>query len=97
MEKTRGVTKQMDELLKTDFPKTMEEIKQALLDAGSWEGELVETRRDGTQITVASNWTLWRDEDGTPRGWLQINSNVSQRKDAEYALRNFPDAFPLAG
>jgi PAS domain S-box-containing protein len=85
--KQEAVTKQMDELLKTDFPKTMEEIKQALLDAGSWEGELVETRRDGTQITVASNWTLWRDEDGTPRGWLQINSNVSQRKDAEYALR----------
>ena len=85
--KQEAVTRQMDELLKTEFPLPIGDIKQSLLDLGSWEGELAETKRDGTRITVASNWTLWRDEDGTPRGWLQINSNVSQRKEAEYALR----------
>jgi PAS domain S-box-containing protein len=85
--KQEAVAQRMDDLLKTEFPQPFDEIKQALLERGSWEGELVESKRDGSRITVASNWTLWRDEDGTPRGWLQINSNISQRKDAEYALR----------
>ncbi len=85
--KQEALAEPMSDLLKTEFPQPFDEIKGTLLEHGSWEGELVETNREGSRLTVASNWTLWRDEDGTPRGWLQINSNVSQRKEAEDALR----------
>src|SRR5699024_1703635 len=84
--KQEALAEPMSDLLKTEFPQPFDEIKGTLLEHGSWEGELVETNREGSRLTVASNWTLWRDEDGTPRGWLQINSNVSQRKEAEDAL-----------
>ncbi len=73
--------------LKTEYPLPIQELEHILLQEGKWEGELVHTRRDGSKVTVASRWTLWRDEEGTPQGWLQINSDISERKRAEELLR----------
>lgn len=73
--------------VRTEYPLPMSEIEQVLLRERRWEGELVHTRRDGTQVTVASRWTLWRDEQGQPQGWLQINTDITERKRAEELLR----------
>ncbi len=74
--------------LKTEYPQPLAEIEQSLLLEGRWQGELVHTRRDGNQVTVASRWTLWRDEEGKPQGWMQINTDISERKRAEELLRS---------
>ena len=52
-----------------------------------WEGELHQTRRDGSQITVESRWTALRDGKGNFSGWLEINKDVTARKRAEDAAR----------
>ena len=52
------------ELLKAVFPLPLEEIEAELLCSGRWEGELVKTHRDGTQLVVASRWSLKRDDRG---------------------------------
>src|SRR3989442_3833456 len=41
----------------------------------------------GPRNTAASRWTLWRDQNGTPVGWLQINTDITDRKRAEEDLR----------
>ena len=74
-------------LLQTTFPRPLEEIKDVLLRAGRWEGELVHTRRDGTQVTVASRWSLQRDAAGQPVGTLEINNDISERRAAEKAVQ----------
>jgi len=74
--------------VKTEYPLPLSQIEQMLLRERQWEGELVHTRRDGSKVTVASRWTLWRDEQGNPQGWLQINSDISERKRAEELLRS---------
>src|SRR5579872_3198475 len=71
-------------LLQTKFPVPLEEIE----NGDSWEGELIHTKRDGTQIVVASRWTTLRDESGKPLGWLEINTDISARKRAEKAARS---------
>ncbi|HXK24940.1 MAG TPA: PAS domain S-box protein, partial [Myxococcota bacterium] len=75
------------ELTQTIFPAPLEEINRALLATGRWEGELVHAKRDGTQIVVASRWSLERDEDGTPRAILETNNDITERKRADQALR----------
>jgi PAS domain S-box-containing protein len=75
------------DLLKTAFPLPLEQIKAEVMRTGRWEGELVHTRRDGTQIVVASRWALQRDERGEPVAVLEINNDISERRRAEEKIR----------
>ena len=74
-------------LLKTVFPAPIEELKAEIMRTGRWEGELRHTRKDGTQVVVASRWSLERDEQGAPLAILETNNDVTERKRAEEALR----------
>ena len=75
------------ELLHTQFPRSLADIKAELLNQGYWEGELIHTSQNGINFTVASRWALQRDKDGTPIKILEINNDISERKKVEEALR----------
>ncbi len=83
-EETTGKT--THDLLQTKFPAPLEEIMRVLLSTGRWEGELVHTKRDGTQIDVASRWSLQWDPNGRPTGTLETNNDITARKRMEEAL-----------
>lgn len=72
-------------LLKTRFPQPWAELEANLLAQGYWEGELVHTRSDGNTITVASRWVLQKDRAGNPVKILEINNDITDRKQAEEA------------
>jgi PAS domain S-box-containing protein len=76
-----------DELLRTRFPLPREEIQQRYIRDGHWEGELVHIKRDGSEVIVASRWTLQRDERGAPFATLETNNDITLRKRAEELLR----------
>src|SRR6267142_2072672 len=75
------------QLMQTNFPAPLKVINEELLDTGRWEGELVHTKRDGTQVRVASRWSLQRDEHGRPAAILETNNDITERKRAEAALQ----------
>jgi PAS domain S-box-containing protein len=82
-----AIGKVSHQLTQTIFPAPLEEINAELLGAGRWEGELVHTKRDGTQVVVASRWSLERDELGRPAAILETNNDITESKRAEEALR----------
>ena len=47
---------------------------------GEWAGELQQTTRDGKKVTVASRWTLLRDQGDQPRSILVMNTDVTSKK-----------------
>lgn len=51
--------------------------------SGRWAGELVQTRKDGMEITVASRWALRRDAAGTSNGILQVESDITEQRRAQ--------------
>lgn len=74
-------------LLKTEFPKALEEIRADLLSNGYWQGELLHTRRDGKRVNIESRWALQRDRDGRAAAILEINRDITERKQAQEKLR----------
>jgi PAS domain S-box-containing protein len=85
--KQEALGKEIDTLLQTQFPKSFSEIEAELLQQGHWEGELIQTKRDGTQIVVGSRWALQRAICGSPIEILKINRDITERKQAEEALQ----------
>jgi len=84
------------QLLRTLFPEPLDDINATLLRTDRWEGELIHTTRDGTQVVVASRWSLQRDERGNPSAILETNNDVTERKRAEEALRRSRDELQSA-
>jgi PAS domain S-box-containing protein len=74
-------------LLHTIFPKPLNEIQAECLQQGIWEGELQHTTRDGRYVIVQSRWTMQLDAFGKPCATLEINTDITARKQAEIALR----------
>jgi PAS domain S-box-containing protein len=83
----QALGKVVHDMLKTVFPSPLEEIEAEVRRTGRWEGELLHTKKDGTQVVVASRWSLQRDERGTPVAILETNNDITERKRAEEALR----------
>ena len=70
------------ELLATKYPAPQSEIEALALQDGRWEGELIQTRRDGSEITVASRWAVRTDTEGRPFQILLINNDITEQKAA---------------
>ncbi len=85
--------KNIHELLQTEWTQPFETIQELFLSIGDWQGELVRTKHDGTKITVASSWTLQRDEEGEPLAILEISNDISDRKSSEIALAESAQRF----
>jgi PAS domain S-box-containing protein len=81
---TEALGHNASDMLHTKFP----DSRQAVEDSETWEGELLHTTRDGSRIIVASRWTKLYDAAGNPTGWLEINTDITGRRNAEDAARS---------
>lgn len=56
--------------------------------SGSWTGELLNRRKDGSEFPVALSTSLVKDEHGTVIGLLGAARDITERRQAEAALRD---------
>ena len=78
-----AVGKKSRELFRTVFPGEAAKAHDILLERDLWEGELIKTKADGTQVVVASRWSLWRNNQGQPVAVLVTNNDITARKHRE--------------
>ncbi|MDD5612253.1 MAG: EAL domain-containing protein [Gallionella sp.] len=81
------------DLLKTKFPIPLDQIRTELSENLVWKGELVHTTRDGGKVTVDSQWTYYRNEEGEVEAVVEVNNNISRRKFALAQLRDSETLF----
>ncbi|MGB7729821.1 MAG: ATP-binding protein [Candidatus Acidiferrum sp.] len=74
-------------LLQTIFPAPVDDIRAELLRTGRWEGELRKTKADGSQVIVASRWSLRRDEQERAVAILETNNDITERKRWEQEIQ----------
>jgi PAS domain S-box-containing protein len=72
-----------EDLLRTQFPEPLAGIEAAVARHGRWDGELTHRRADGHSITVESRWAARRGPGTSVLGFLEINRDITARKDAE--------------
>ena len=85
--KPQAIGKVSHLLLQTIFPEPLDDIKKAVFEKGTWDGELIHTKQDGSQIVVASHWEVYRDHRGEPIAIVEINNDLTSIKHAEKCQR----------
>ena len=74
------------EILHTTFPEPVADIEAAVIQDARWEGELINRCADGRPIVVESRWVGERGPDGSLQRFMEINRDITARKDAERQL-----------
>jgi PAS domain S-box-containing protein len=82
-----AIGKRSHQLLHTTFPEPLDEIRAELLRTGRWEGELKRTKANGTEVVVASRWSLRRDEREQAVAVLETSNDITERKRREEEVR----------
>ena len=75
-----AIGKDAKELLYKEFTQELAEALQQVIQNGSWKGELEKVTKQGRDITVASRWTLVRDEAGNPKSILTVDTDITEKK-----------------
>jgi len=80
----------------------VEEILQATLQGG-WQGEMLNTKKDGTEFPIFLSTTIIKDIDDKPLGLIGVAQDITERKQIEeqiiFQRNNFEQLFinsPLA-
>jgi PAS domain S-box-containing protein len=80
------------ELLCTEFPQSLGQIRKKLERDDHWSGELAHRCKDGSKVVVMSRWSLDRDARGKPSSIFETNTDITARKIADVALQRSKDA-----
>jgi len=84
------------QLLQTQFPEPLENIKKILLRDGRWSGELHKVTKDGREVDLAVSWILSRDAANQPVSILEVGNDVTERNRLEEQARRWSRVFEAA-
>lgn len=86
------------EILQTDFlTADPQEMRRTIDELGWWRGEATQRRKDGVRIPVEVSSIVLRHGNGTVRGYVSVNRDITARKQAEDQIRmlaRFPEENP---
>ena len=72
-------------LFQTQFPEPLPSVLERLRRDKRWEGELTQTGKNGTSLTVLSRWELTREEETHAVVVMEANIDITQAKEADRA------------
>lgn len=82
-ERARMVGTSIKGRLTAERKSTFEEARKTVLERGRWQGEWIHHAEGEIELVIESDWTLVRNDDGTPRFIYVVDSDVTQKKKLE--------------
>ena len=73
----------------------LDEAMRTVLTSGEWSGETSGWRKEGGALSIEAHWTLVRDENGAPQSIFAINTDITQRKEAQRRIHYLAFHDPL--
>lgn len=73
-------------LMRTKFPESLKKIQNKLLKDRYWSGELAQTTKNGNNLIIESNWSIVKDEIKHGLKILEVNRDITKRKQLEKEL-----------
>lgn len=67
----------------TEDEAQIEAARRATLFYGEWMGEMRQRSRTGSELVMQSRWSLVQTAEGTPAGFLIINTDIAEKKRLE--------------
>jgi len=86
---TEVVGKPISEIVQTSYESEADRARnvQTFLERGSYHGEVIQHRQDGSQINILASVSLFKDNQGQPLGVVSVNRDITERKLTEQALQ----------
>ncbi|MBU1065033.1 PAS domain-containing protein, partial [bacterium] len=80
--------KKFHEIIKPEYHyKSREGVFEKIKADGVWSGEIVHHRKDGQPISILSTISGLKDNSGNQTGLVSVNHDITERKQAEEALK----------
>ena len=68
------------QLLRTEFPRSLDVVEHELLARNEWTGELLHRRRDGEEIIVVSHQSLRPESGGATSLVTEVNNDITEER-----------------
>ena len=83
--------KHSSSILQTHFESeaVREKHRTNLFVTGAWQKDVVQKRKDGTEVYIQSSVTFFKDNYGVPIGIVAVNRDITEQKIREQELRYF--------
>lgn len=81
------IGKKGEDVLQTEFfNRSRTDTIQGLKDSGEFSAEITQVRKDGTRFHVETRTVAMYDESGRTIGFVSVNRDITERKQAEAAI-----------
>ena len=84
------------DVLQSQLITPRDEVMRQLYETGCWKGEVIHQCKDGHTVHILASTRLLRSAAGTPIGIVSANRDITDRKQAEEALRHSEERYALA-
>ena len=86
--KEEAIGQNAAKLLRTVSNTSSQSLEAVIRAQGSWKGELIQVTKSGAEVIVDSNQAVQLDSYAFPKGFLEVNRDITEQKRTEAALRS---------